>query len=133
MDASAERFERAKSILQHMATAIVGEVVEVQEVKDGDEVQLHLIVPPECVGSVIGKKGGIVKSMQTVLAATLRDRAPWIKVKPANGAEEAAEAAEAEDVEASSESGGNGAGAPVATEDASDEDGDQEETDATAN
>lgn len=65
-----------KQVLTDIAKAIVDnpDEVVVNEIVDGDNVSLELVVSADDMGKVIGKRGRIATAIRTVLKATaIRD------------------------------------------------------------
>jgi len=60
-----------KELIEHIAKSLVEnpEAVTVQEVANGDLIELRLSVAPEDMGKIIGKQGRIAKAIRVVLKA----------------------------------------------------------------
>ncbi|MCL1872861.1 MAG: KH domain-containing protein [Clostridiales bacterium] len=60
-----------KELIEHIAKSLVEnpEAVTVQEVANGDLIELRLSVAPDDMGKIIGKQGRIAKAIRVVLKA----------------------------------------------------------------
>lgn len=61
-----------KALVEHIAKALVDQpdYVKVEEVEEGQNLCLRLVVHPDDIGKVIGKQGRTAKAIRSVLYAS---------------------------------------------------------------